>query len=179
MRRAGLPRLVMSLASCLLHLLLQLLFLLLLLLRFLFCAGWLRDVEYDTNAQVELAQHSPQLWNQVKLHDLAKERVVPGRVGLELQKMEENGKGAAGGPHPVVTDLQHLGEEEEEENCHHPPAFHNTVLCSLLELKALAKREEDDVVDGLDELQLDYAFDKKSSKQPLLLHLCDTQTQEK
>lgn len=37
-------------------------------------------------------------------------------------------------------------------------------------------REEDDVVYGLNELQLDYAFDKERSKQPLLLDLCRSDT---
>lgn len=50
--------------------------------------GQLCDVKHEADAQVELSQDSPELGDQVKLHDLAQQRVVPGRVGLELEVME-------------------------------------------------------------------------------------------
>lgn len=46
----------------------------------------LGDLEHQSDAQEELAQDGPQLRDQVKLHDLTKQRVVSGRVGLELQR---------------------------------------------------------------------------------------------
>lgn len=48
--------------------------------------GQLRDVKDDADAQVELPQNGSQLGDQVELHDLTQERVVPGCVGLELKR---------------------------------------------------------------------------------------------
>ncbi len=56
-------------------------------LRVWFGLRQLCDVKDEADAQVELSQNSPQLRDQVKLHDLAQQRVIPGRMSLEL-KME-------------------------------------------------------------------------------------------
>lgn len=48
----------------------------------------LGDLEHQSDAQEELAQDGPQLRDQVKLHDLTKQRVVSGSVGLELQRTQ-------------------------------------------------------------------------------------------
>lgn len=42
-------------------------------------------MKHQANTQVEPSQNSPQLWDQVELHDLTKQRVVPGRMSLELK----------------------------------------------------------------------------------------------
>lgn len=49
----------------------------------------LGDLEHQSDAQEELAQDGPQLRDQVKLHDLTKQRVVSGHVGLELKREQE------------------------------------------------------------------------------------------
>lgn len=47
------------------------------------------DVERQPDAQEELAQHRPQLGDQVELHDLTQVRVVRGSVGPELAKTQK------------------------------------------------------------------------------------------
>lgn len=49
------------------------------------------DVERQPDAQEELAQHRPQLGDQVELHDLTQVRVVRGSVGPELAKTQKRG----------------------------------------------------------------------------------------
>lgn len=50
------------------------------------------DVKHCADAQVKLSQNSPQLGDEVKLHDLAQQRVVSGCVGLKLGVGEETGR---------------------------------------------------------------------------------------
>lgn len=50
------------------------------------------DVKHRANAQVKLSQYSPQLGDKVKLHDLAQQRVVSGRMGLKLEEGEETAR---------------------------------------------------------------------------------------
>lgn len=87
------------------------------------------DVKHCADAQVELSQNSPQLGDKVELHDLAQHRVVSGCMGLKLEVGEETVRQrrmtlAVSSiyfwkknkllPYPLVTDLQHFGEEEQQ-----------------------------------------------------------------
>lgn len=47
------------------------------------------DVEHHPYAQEELAQHRPQLGDQVELHDLTQVRVIRGSVCPELTKIQK------------------------------------------------------------------------------------------
>ena len=57
-------------------------------LRLWFGLRQLCDVKHEADAQVELSQDGPELGDQVKLHDLTQQRVVPGCMSLELRAKE-------------------------------------------------------------------------------------------
>ncbi len=42
-------------------------------------------MKHEADAQVELSQNGPELGDQVELHDLTQQRVVSGRMSLELK----------------------------------------------------------------------------------------------
>ena len=57
-------------------------------LRLWFGLRQLCNAKHEADAQVELSQDGPELRDQVELHDLAQQRVVPGCMGLELRAAE-------------------------------------------------------------------------------------------
>lgn len=52
----------------------------------LICFQTVGDLENQSNAQEKLAQDGPQLRDQVELHDFTEQRVIAGRVSLELRR---------------------------------------------------------------------------------------------